>query len=70
MADEVAQSNAVNAVSRPTSDDVPPPELILFVADGRLSSIEIVWFEEAPIPEFPSPDEFDRPVALWFDGAA
>jgi hypothetical protein len=68
VADEIAQSNAVDAAGRPRSDDRPSPELILFVTGGRLSSIEIVWYGDAPIGEFPSPDQFERPVALWFNG--
>jgi hypothetical protein len=67
-ADEVGQSNAVDAAGRPTADDGPPPELILFVKGGRLSSIEIVWYGEAPIGEFPPPDAFERPIALWLNG--
>ena len=67
-ADKVRQSNAVDAAGRPTPDDGPPPELILFVKGGRLSSIEIVWYGDAPIGEFPSPNTFERPVALWLNG--
>ncbi len=69
VAYEVAQFDAVDAASRPTSADAPPFELILFVKDGRLSSVEIVWYGDAPITEFPSPDEFERPAALWFKGS-
>ena len=64
-AEEVGQSNAVDAAGRPTPDDAAPPELILFVKGGRLSSIEIVWYGDAPIQEFPSTDAFEPPVALW-----
>jgi hypothetical protein len=68
-ADEVGQSNAVDAAGRPAPDDGPPPELILFVKGGRLSSIEIVWYGDTPIGEFPSPDAFEPPVALWSNGS-
>lgn len=47
---------------------MPAPELILFVKDGRLSEIEIVWYTDNTVREFPPSDEFERPVALWFDG--
>lgn len=64
-ADEVGQSNAVDAASRATPDDGLPVELILFVKGGRLSSVELVWYGDAPIAEFPSPEVFEPPVALW-----
>ena len=67
LADEIARSNAVDAAGRPSSDDRPAPELILFVKEGRLSSIEIVWYGDAPISEFPLPGEFENPVAAWFE---
>jgi len=67
-ADEVGQSNAVDAAGRPAPDDGPPLELILFVKSGRLSSIEIVCYGDSPVGEFPSPDAFEPPVALWSNG--
>ena len=35
-------------------------ELILFVRDGLLSSLELVCYER-PIPEFPSKEDFEAP---------
>jgi hypothetical protein len=67
IADEIQQSNAVDAAGRPRADGVPAPELILFVKGGRLSEIEIVWYTDNTICEFPPSDEFERPVALWSD---
>jgi hypothetical protein len=65
-ADEVEKYAAVDAAGRPGADDAPPPELILFVRDGRLSSVEIVWYD-SPIPKFPSAEDFETPVAAWSD---
>ena len=67
-ADEIVPSNAVGATGRPVPDDGPAPELILFVKGGHLSSIEIVWYGDTPIREFPSPDAFEPPVALRSSG--
>lgn len=44
-----------------TSDEFS--ELILFLDDGWLSSLEIVWYG-TPIPEFPPPSEFE-PATLY-----
>lgn len=68
VAEEIQQSNAVDAAGRPRADGVPAPELILFVKDGRLSEIEIVWYTDNTVREFPPKQEFESPVALWFDG--
>jgi hypothetical protein len=65
VASEVAQFDAVDAQSRSVCDWDPPRELILFVKEGRLSSIEIVWYGDAPIPDFPPVDTFEAPTALW-----
>lgn len=35
-------------------------EVILFLEDGWLSSLELVWYTN-PISEFPPRDEFERP---------
>ena len=37
--------------------------LLLFLDDGWLSSLELVWYAE-PIREFPAPAEFDTPALL------
>jgi hypothetical protein len=65
VAEEIPQANAVNAAGRSRPEAELPPELILFVRDGRLESIEIVWFDEAPIAVFPPAEEFEPPAALW-----
>lgn len=65
-AGEVEQYAAVNAAGRSGPDDAPPAELILFVRDGQLSSVEIVWYDN-PIPKFPPPEDFETPVAASSD---
>jgi hypothetical protein len=65
VANEVTQSHAVEAVGETPGEDKPPREVIMFVSDGRLSSIEIVWYGDAPIAEFPPADEFKSPAASW-----
>ena len=41
-----------------------PVSLMLFVRDGRLSSLEIVWYDEAQVTgEFPAPDFWEPPTA-------
>jgi hypothetical protein len=43
--------------------DEHPVELMLFVRDGRLSSLEIVWYDESQmIGEFPGPEFWDPPT--------
>lgn len=37
-------------------------ELIVFLDDGWLSSLELVWYGAMPIVEFPPPTEFEPPV--------
>jgi hypothetical protein len=39
----------------------PPFELLLFVKEGWLQYLEIVWYGDEPINEYPSPDEFLPP---------
>jgi hypothetical protein len=44
--------------------DEHPVGLMLFVRDGRLSSLEIVWYDESQMtPEFPAPEFWDPPTA-------
>jgi hypothetical protein len=41
-----------------------PVSLMLFVRDGRLSSLEIVWYDESQVTgEFPAPDFWEPPTA-------
>jgi hypothetical protein len=64
-ADGVREPNAVEAHGRPRSDGRPPPDLILFVRDGRLASLEIVSYPDAVFDEFPPPADANagsRPV--------
>lgn len=45
--------------------DEHPVALMLFVRDGRLSSLEIVWYDESQMTgEFPAPEFWDPPSAL------
>jgi hypothetical protein len=37
-------------------------ELLLFVDDGRISSLEIVWYGTDPPHEFPTPEDFATPL--------
>jgi hypothetical protein len=64
-AEGVGQSNAVEARGRGRTDGRPPPDLILFVDDGRLRSIEIVSYGEPVFETFPAPEEFDQPIVPW-----
>lgn len=58
----VRQPIPVEAPSRPGH---PSRQLVLFVDDGWLSSLELVHHEEEPGPSlFPDPDEFFPP---WWD---
>ncbi len=44
--------------------DEHPVSLMLFVRDGRLSSLEIVWYDESQVTgEFPAPDFWEPPTA-------
>ncbi len=70
VAKEVAQKSAVDAIGRQRADSGTGPDLILFVEEGRLASIEIVFGGSEFASEFPPPDQFEKPVALWFDGAS
>jgi len=40
--------------------------LVVFVDDGWLSSLELVWYNE-PIPEFPPADQFEPPGIVLAD---
>jgi hypothetical protein len=43
--------------------DEHPVALMLFVRDGRLSSLEIVWYDESQMTgEFPTPDFWEPPT--------
>jgi hypothetical protein len=52
--------------------DAHPVGLMLFVRDGRLSSLEIVWYDESQMTgEFPAPDFWEPPTASsGYDQAA
>jgi hypothetical protein len=44
--------------------DEQPAALMLFVRDGRLSSLEIVWYDESQVTgEFPAPGFWESPAA-------
>ncbi len=44
--------------------DEHPVGLMLFVRDGRLTSLEIVWYDESQMTgEFPAPDFWEPPTA-------
>jgi hypothetical protein len=60
-AEGVREPNAVEARGRARDDGRPPPDLILFVRDGRLSSVEIVSYDEPVFDVFPPPEEFEEP---------
>ena len=54
-------SPVIDAYRRaPVSDD-EFCELILFLKDGWLSSLELVWYGAKPIAEFPPPTDFEPP---------
>jgi hypothetical protein len=65
-AEVVREPNAVEARGRARDDGRPPPELSLFVRDGRLSSVEIVSYDEPVFDVFPAPGEFEEPRAYPF----
>jgi hypothetical protein len=65
-AEGVGEPNAVEARGRARDDGRPPPELILFVRDGRLSSVEIVSYDEPVFDVFPAPEEFEEPRTYPF----
>ena len=45
--------------------DERPAALMLFVRDGRLASLEIVWYDEAQMTgEFPAPEFWEPPTAV------
>lgn len=62
-AEGVREPNVVEASGRPRDDGRPPPDLILFVRDGRLSSLEIVSYDKPVFDVFPTPEEFEEPHA-------
>jgi len=62
-ATEVGEPVAVEAHGLPRSDGRPPPDLILFVRDGRLASLEIVSYSEDVFEAFPRTAEFEPPYA-------
>jgi hypothetical protein len=37
----------------------PPYELLLFIDDGWLSSVELVWYGESPPSTFPALSDFE-----------
>lgn len=44
--------------------DERPVSLMLFVRDGRLASLEIVWYDESQMTgEFPAPEFWEPPTA-------
>jgi hypothetical protein len=61
----VGAANAVEARGRARTDGRVPPDLILFVGDGRLRSLEIVSYGEPVFETFPSPEEFEQPTVPW-----
>jgi hypothetical protein len=59
--------DAIPVEARSLRDD-PPYELLLFVRDGYLESVEIVdYADEHRFREFPPPTDF---LAPWWDGAS
>jgi hypothetical protein len=63
LATEAGEPVAVEAHGLPRSDGRPPPDLILFVRDGRLASLEIVSYSEDVFEVFPRTSEFLQPYA-------
>ncbi len=50
--------------TRARAMDEHPVSLMLFVRDGRLSSLEIVWYDESQMTgEFPTPGFWEPPTA-------
>jgi hypothetical protein len=60
-----AEGHAVPLVETRARDmDEHPVQLLLFVRDGRLSSLEIVWYDETQMTgEFPAPKFWEPPTA-------
>ena len=57
-------SPAIQAFKRGMLDgasDAEPYELLLFLDDGWLGSLELVWYGEEPIPVFPATATFEPP---------
>jgi hypothetical protein len=65
VAEGVGCPNAVEARGRARTDGRVPPDLILFVGDGRLRSVEVVSYDEPVFEMFPAPQEFERPTVPW-----
>jgi hypothetical protein len=58
-----ARQTIVAEARTPEDREVPPLELILFVKGDRLSSIEIVYYDDNIPQEFPPPAEFGSAYA-------
>jgi hypothetical protein len=57
-------SPAINAFKKGLLDgvsDAEPYELLLFLDDGWLASLELVWYGDKPIPDFPDISTFEAP---------
>ncbi len=62
VAQEIQGAPLVQTRARDT--DEHPVGLMLFVRDGRLSSLEIVWYDESQMTaEFPAPEFWEPPTA-------
>jgi hypothetical protein len=62
LAPEIQGSPLVQTRARDM--DEHPVSLMLFVRDGRLSSLEIVWYDESQMTgEFPAPGFWEPPTA-------
>jgi hypothetical protein len=58
------RSPAINAFKQGMLDgplDAEPYELLLFLDDGWLGSLELVWYGDKPIPDFPELSTFEAP---------
>jgi hypothetical protein len=54
---------AVEARSRQTADSKAFHQIILFLEDGWLDRVEIVYYSDEPPRTFPPPADFDPPFA-------
>jgi hypothetical protein len=57
------RSPAVDSYSRNRVDSVEARDLILFVDDGWLSSLEVVFYDGPPPAEFPDLELMEQPYA-------
>jgi hypothetical protein len=59
----LTRSPVIETRTKPSADDDPtvPFELLLFLDDGWLSSLEIVYYEDTVPREFPTPEDFEPP---------